>query len=141
MDTRLNVNIFRMINAPVAKVWNALIDPSMIKQYLFGTNVVSDWKVGSSITYKGEWQGKSYEDKGKILELVPEKRFVSTYWSSMAGLADTPENYKTVTYELAPDGNETKVTLIQDNNASEDEKNHSEQNWRMVLDGLKKLLE
>ncbi len=35
----------------------------------------------------------------------------------------------------------TKLTITQDNNATEDEKMHSEQNWKMMLDGVKKMLE
>ena len=50
------------IHAPASKVWDALTKPELIKQYLFGTDVISDWKVGSPITYKGEWQGKSFEE-------------------------------------------------------------------------------
>jgi len=36
------------INAPVARVWQALVDPHMIKQYMFGTDVVTDWQEGSA---------------------------------------------------------------------------------------------
>jgi hypothetical protein len=31
--------------------------------------------------------------------------------------------------------------VTQDNNASQEEADHSEENWRTVLDGIKKLLE
>jgi uncharacterized protein YndB with AHSA1/START domain len=129
------------INAPAAKVWDALTKPEQIKQYMFGTQVTTDWRVGSPITYKGEWKGKAYEDKGKVLEIEPRKRLVSTFWSSLAGLPDTPENYKTVSYELAPEGDRTKLTITQDNNASKEEASEAEQNWRMVLDGIKQLVE
>ena len=57
------------INATAEKVWHALTDPRMIKKYMFGTSVISDWKEGSKIIWKGEWEGKSYEDKGKIIHL------------------------------------------------------------------------
>ena len=129
------------INAPASKVWDALTKPDQIKQYMFGTQVTTDWKVGSPITYKGEWKGKAYEDKGKVLEIEPRKRLVSTFWSSLAGLPDKPENYKTVRYELAPEGDRTKLTVTQDNNASQAEAQEAEQNWNMVLDGIKKLVE
>jgi uncharacterized protein YndB with AHSA1/START domain len=129
------------INAPASKVWDALINPEMIKQYLFGTDAVSDWKVGSPITYKGSWDGKTYEDKGTVLNVVDEKLLESTYWSSMSGTSDTQENYKNVRYELKPVNGGTTLIITQNNNATEEEKNHSEQNWRMVLNTLKKLLE
>ena len=58
-----------IINAPVSKVWQALINPEIIKQYLFDTDVISDWQVGSPITYRGEWQGKAFEDKGRNLTI------------------------------------------------------------------------
>ena len=129
------------INAPAANVWQALITPELIKQYLFGTEAISDWKVGSPLVYKGVWQGKPYEDKGKILQMEPEKLLVSTYWSDLAGKPDLPENYNTVTYALSPAGDGTKLTITQDNNPSEESAKHSEKNWTMVLEGLKKLLE
>ena len=129
------------IQASISKVWGALTRPDLIKQYLFGTTVKTDWRVGSSIIYEGQWQGKPYQDKGTILQIEPGKLLVSTYWSSMAGLPDALENYKTVRYELSPDGSGTRLTITQDNNANQDEANHSSQNWKMVLEGIKKLLE
>jgi len=129
------------INTPISKVWDALTKPHIIKQYLFGTEVTTDWQVGSPITYKGLWNGKAYEDKGKVVQIEVEKLLVSTFWSSLSGLPDVPENYKTVRYELTADGNGTRLTITQDNNDSQEDANHSEQNWKMVLDGLKKLLE
>jgi uncharacterized protein YndB with AHSA1/START domain len=130
-----------IINAPIEKVWYALTNPELIKQYLFGTETVTDWKVGSPILWKGVWQGKVYEDKGKILRFVPQKLLETTYWSSMSGLPDTPLNYKKVTYEITEEFGNTKLTLTQDNNNTQEEKNHSEQNWTMVLEEMKKLLE
>jgi len=129
------------INAPASKVWDALTKPELIKQYLFGTEVTTDWQVGSPIRYKGEWQGKPYEDKGEIVQIEPRKLLVSTFWSSLGGLPDTPENYNTVRYELSPEGDGTRLTVTQDNNSSEEAASHSEQNWQKVLDGIKKLLE
>jgi len=129
------------INAPTSRVWEALTKPDLIKQYMFGTQVATDWQVGSPITYSGMWEGKAYHDKGKVLEVEPQKRLVSTFWSSMAGLPDLPENYQTVSYELAPISTGTRLTLVQDNNNTAEEAGHSEQNWKMVLDGLQKLIE
>ena len=129
------------INAPTSKVWEALTKPSLIKQYLFGTEVTTDWQVGSPIIYRGEWQGKTYEDKGIVLQNEPDKLLVSTFWSSLTGLPDIPENYKTVRYELSSEGRGTRLTISQNNNDTQEEANHSTQNWDMVLAGVKKLLE
>jgi uncharacterized protein YndB with AHSA1/START domain len=129
------------INAGADKVWEALIDPSLIKQYLFGTEAVSDWKEGSPIAYRGVWEGKTYEDKGRILRLLPGKLLESTYWSSMSGLEDAPENYDTIAYELTEVEGGTRLSIVQDNNPSEESARHSEGNWNMVLKGMKALLE
>lgn len=130
-----------LINASPAKVWNALTNPELIKQYLYGTEAVSDWKEGSSIIYKGVWEGKSYEDKGLILKIEPEKYLKTTYWSSMGGKEDLPENYNNVEYRLTQEGEGTQLTITQDNNPSQESAGHSQKNWETVLKTLKDLLE
>ena len=129
------------INAPKDKVWKALTDPVAIKQYYFGTNLTTDWKVGSPIVFKGEWQGRPYEDKGKVVKFEPEKTLQYTHFSPLMGLPDRPENYHNITVELSGQGNQTNVTLSQDNNTTEEARGHSEENWKTMLDGLKKYVE
>ncbi len=129
-----------LIEADAEKVWKALTDPALIKRYLYGTEAVSDWKVGSSIVYRGVWEGKPYEDKGRILEIEPPRLFKSTYWSAFSGLADSPDNYNTVTYSLES-GESTRLTVTQDNIPSDEGRAQAEGNWRMVLQALKELLE
>ena len=141
MKESYTANATTTIDAPLVKVWEALTNPEVIRLYLFGTEVTTDWQVGSPITYRGVWEGKDYEDKGEVLQVEPEKLLVSTFWSSLSGLPDVPENYKTVRYELAPEGNGTRLTVAQGNNISQEEADHSEQNWKTVLEGIKKVLE
>jgi len=129
------------IDAPPARVWEALTTPEILKKYYFGADILSDWKVGSPITYSGEWQGKPYQDKGRILAFEPEKLLIATHWSPLSGVPDSPENYHKVTYELSEQGGRTTLTLTQDNNATEEEKTQSDQFWKTLLEGLKKLLE
>lgn len=129
------------IDAPPENVWNALVDPASIRQYMFGTNVESDWKQGSAITWKGEWQGKAYEDKGVIRRIEQPRVLEYTHFSPLAGLPDEPESYHTVTIELNDESGRTGVTLSQDNNRTDEEREHSEKNWRMMLEGLKKFVE
>lgn len=130
-----------IINVPVAEVWDALVNPSIIKQYMFGTEVVSDWKEGSSIIWQGIWKGKQYEDKGVILQIVPEQVLQYTHFSPLSGASDVPENYHTLTYRLSSEGEHTHVVLSQDNNSSEEDLKHSQQMWDTMLTGLKKVLE
>ena len=141
MMTDVALQVSTVIDAPVTKVWEALTTPEIIKQYFFGTNTITDWKVGSPLIFKGEWQGKSYEDKGTILDIKPGKLLRYDYWSSMSGIEDKPENYVIVTYELSPDEKGTTLTVSQENIPDEKMKEHSEQNWKTVLKNLKDLLE
>jgi uncharacterized protein YndB with AHSA1/START domain len=141
MNNNLIAKASITIQASNAEVWKALVTPEAIKHYMFDTNVVSDWREGSPIIWKGEWQGKAYEDKGVLLQLKPGRTLQYTHFSPLSGQPDKPENYHTVTIELSGDENQTQVTLTQDKNATEQEREHSQKNWEMMLTALKKFLE
>jgi len=129
------------INASTADVWAALTKPDLVKQYMFDTDVVTDWQPGSPIVWKGEWEGKSYEDKGQVIAVDPESRLEVTHFSPLTGQDDVPENYHTLLYELTENEGRTHVTLSQDNNSSAEEAEQAKGNWATVLDGLKKVAE
>jgi uncharacterized protein YndB with AHSA1/START domain len=129
------------VNAPRARVWAALTEPDQIKRYMFGSEVVTDWKPGSDILWKGEYDGKPFEDKGEVVEIDAERRLKVTHFSPLSGQPDQPENYHTLTYELSESGSATHITLSQDNNASADEAEHSKENWSMMLESLKQVVE
>jgi uncharacterized protein YndB with AHSA1/START domain len=129
------------IKASPDDVWEALTDPEEIEKYMFGSHVETDWKQGSPITWKGEYEGKSYEDRGKIVEIEPPSRLKMTHFSPMSGKEDLPENYHTLLYELEKDGGMTRVRLSQDNNASPEDAEHSKTNWQKMLSGLKEVVE
>lgn len=129
------------IDATPAKVWDALTNPKLIKEYMFGTEVKSNWEEGDTILWKGEYEGKSYQDKGIIKKVEPMKVLQHTYLSSMSGKEDKPENYATVTYLLSKEGDKTLLSLTQDNNADEKAKEHSTKNWTMVLKKMKEIIE
>jgi len=129
------------IDTSIELAWQALTDPDLIKLYLFGTTVKSDWKLGSDITYTGEWEGKSYQDKGQIIDVIPFQHLHTTYWSGMSGKPDKPENYVDVYYDLARDGDGVLATITQDGIENEEGVKHMNENWGKVLAGMKKVLE
>lgn len=129
------------IEAPASRVWDALTDPDQIARYMFGSRVTTDWKPGSSIVWKGEYEGKPYEDKGEILEVEPERRLRMTHFSPMSGDEDVPENYHTLTYELEARNGSTRVSLTQDGNDTAEAAEHSQANWEEMLSGLKATVE
>jgi len=123
------------------RLWQALTDPATIERFLFGSRVVTDWQEGSPILYRGEWEGKPYEDKGVILELVPGDRLVTSYYSPLSGKPDEPASYQTVSYLLASDGDGTLVTITQDGCADDAEAQRMGENWSAVLQSLKSVVE
>ena len=80
------------INAEPSTVWNALTNPDIIKEYLFGTETITDWKVGSEIIFQGEYKGHKYKDRGVVRENSLNKLLSYSYWSGFSGLEDKPEN-------------------------------------------------
>lgn len=129
------------IHAPVSKVWDALIDPELIKIYFFGTECITDWKKGSPIIFKGTYEGKAYVDKGNILNIETGKFILYNYWSSFSGTEDIPANYSVIKYELSANGDEAVFTVTQEGFKTKEAHDHSVANWRYIMDGLKNMLE
>jgi uncharacterized protein YndB with AHSA1/START domain len=129
------------ISASPAQVWEVLTDPEQIKKFMFGAEVRTDWQPGSPIVWQGVYEGKEYEDKGEILEVDPGRLLKVTHYSPLTGQPDVPENYHTLTYELAERGTSTHLSLSQDNNASEEEAEHSRGMWEMLVSGVKEATE
>jgi uncharacterized protein YndB with AHSA1/START domain len=126
------------IAAAPTRVWATLTEPDLVREYMHGTNMATSWTVGEPITWAGEWQGKSYLDKGTVLEVDPIQHLRYTHWSPMGGSEDRPENYHTVSFDLAADGDGTRLSLTQDNNPSQAEAEAmAENNWGPMLEGLK----
>jgi hypothetical protein len=75
------------------------------------------------------------------VRLEPGRLLQVTHFSPLTGQADVPENYHVVTYELAPHDGGTEVTISQTGVGSEEELKHTEANWAMSLDGLRKVAE
>lgn len=141
MKNNITGKVSISIDTDVSEVWDALTNPKIIKQYFFGTETTAEWREGGSIIFSGEWEGKSYQDKGTILNIEPNRLLRYSYWSSMSGIEDKPENYVPVTYALSEGNGKTTLTVTQENIPTEKMKEHSEKNWKMVLENLKTLLE
>lgn len=129
------------IHAPAANVWEALTKPALIKQYMMGADVTSDWKVGGPLVYTGSYKGKKFEEKGVIKKLEPGKLLQATHFSTTSGKEDKPENYVLVTWKLHDKDDATTVEVSQDGLHDEKGVTASKSNWTAVLQGLKKTVE
>jgi uncharacterized protein YndB with AHSA1/START domain len=141
MKTELTVEQSVTINASKEKIFDALINPEKIKQYMFGTEAKSDWKTGSPISFNGEYQGHKYQDKGIVMTNEPSKLFQYKYWSSMSGMEDEISNYATVTFTIDAVNDENKLTVKQVGFSGEIAKEHSVTGWTMILNHIKEILE
>ncbi|TDP72427.1 SRPBCC family protein [Roseateles toxinivorans] len=146
MTDEVTAQVERVMAAKAADVWTALTTPATLKQFFFGADIVTDWAVGSPIRMRGEFKGKPYEDRGDILAFEPARRLRFSHWSALSGTPDTPENHHVISFDLAPQGASTQVTLSQANllggitPADREHRAEYEKNWAMVLDGLAKIV-
>src|ERR1700712_1889648 len=141
MSNKLTATTQITVHASASKVWEALTKPELIKKYMMGADVSSDWKVGSPLVYTGSYQGKPYKEKGVIKQLEPNKLLQATHFSESSGKEDKPENYALVTWELHEQADATVVTVSQDNVPNEQGVEASKRNWTAVLQGLKNTVE
>jgi uncharacterized protein YndB with AHSA1/START domain len=132
------------INVSRAKVWDALVNPETIKRYMPVTSVLSDWREGDLIVWKSKFQGKPFEVKGRILRLEPERLLEYNHSLPIfraSGATHSAVNYQRVIIELRDDGARTHLSVTEDGNKTKREFEHSEGSWRLVLHGMKALLE
>ena len=137
------------INAPAAKVWDALTNPEQTQKYMFGCQTVSDWQPGSPLLWKGEYKGEEMIFvKGKIVSIEPGRFLAYTTFDPNSSMADVPENYLTVTYSLQEENGQTILNVTQGDYSSvaEGERRYKEaynggEGWNPILVLIKKLVE
>ncbi len=142
MDKNLIASQSIEINAKAENVWETLTNPEKIKIYLFGTETITDWKVGSTIIFQGNYNGQQYKDKGNVIKSLENKVLSYNYWSGFSGLEDKLENYSLVTYKIETISiNKVKFTWTQKGFANKDGQCHTEQGLKTMLEQIKKLAE
>jgi len=120
------------------RLWQAITDPDLTRQYLHRTRVDSSWRPGDPIVYR---QADEVVVDGDVLESEPPRRLV-TSWSfrRAADLRNDPPSR--VTWEIEPLDDNCRLTLIHDNFPGETPTFRSVgSGWPLVLSSLKSLLE
>jgi uncharacterized protein YndB with AHSA1/START domain len=149
MSNPLIVNSSITIDAPISTVWDALTNPEQTKKYMFGCEALSDWKVGSPLIWKGNFDGvELIAVKGHIVDIRPETFLVYTVFDPNSSIPDIPENYITVTYTLSQIDGLTRFDVSQGDYATvaDGEKRYTEtynngEGWNPILVEIKKLAE
>lgn len=139
MHTDHKTHFTTTIDAPLEKVWDALTNPEIVKQYFFGTELLTDWTVGNAIIFQGEWEGQPYQDRGIVLEYMHNQKLAYSYLSNWSGLEDLPEHYLWVCYEVKQSNEGTEVTISQ-SNYDEERAKHSNENWAGIIGEMKKII-
>jgi uncharacterized protein YndB with AHSA1/START domain len=130
-----------LINATKQIVWDALTKPELVKKWQYGSDLLTDWKVGSEIRFRVEWEGKVFEQWGKILEMIPNELIKYSLFFPRPDLEDKEENYFIMSYIISESENIIKLEIIKEDNrpGAVKEKESNEEN--PVLIALKEIIE
>ena len=99
-----------------SKVWAVLTEPKQVKVWQYGSDLITDWSVGSEIRFRTEWNGDVFEQWGTVLEFLPTKLIRYSLFAPRPGLKDSPENYFEMNYILTEDSAVTKLEIVQIDN-------------------------
>ena len=130
------------IGAAPDRVWQALTDGALTRQYWYGRRVESDWKVGSTVTFWYDTEdGEAVSDRGIVLESRPPRHLSYTFHVEFVDeLKD--EHPSRVTFDLEPIGDETRLTLIHDEFEPKSRVlDDCRTGWPAILSSLKSLVE
>ena len=96
------------VRATAEKLWSALTDVELMKQYWFGTHCESRWTVGSP------WKHLSGDgvvlDAGEIVEADPQRRLVIR-WRNQNKPELEAEGESRCTMDLEPSGAAVKLSI------------------------------
>jgi uncharacterized protein YndB with AHSA1/START domain len=102
-----------VIHAPASKVWRALTVPELVKQWQYGSDLLTTWEPGSPIVFRNEWNGQVFEQKGTVLEFTPVSRVKYSLFVPRPDLRDIPEHHFFMIYELTESGGVTSLLFRQ----------------------------
>jgi uncharacterized protein YndB with AHSA1/START domain len=130
------------ILAPARKVWQALTVPDLVKQWQYGSDLLTTWEPGTPIVFRNEWNGQVFEQKGTVLEFTPHSHLRYSLFFPRPGLQDVPEQHFFMTYQLSESAEGTSLLFRQEDPrpVSPDEESGGEEGPD-VLSLLKELVE
>lgn len=102
------------ISAPASKIWLALTSPDLVKQWQYGSDLLTTWEPGTSIIFRNEWNGQVFEQKGTVIEFIPELRLKYSLFFPRPDLQDIPEHHFFMTYELTEGDGVTSLLVRQE---------------------------
>ena len=127
------------IAATAERVWEALLDGEMTRQY-WGHENVSDWKPGSKWEHRRFDAARTVVMAGEVVESAPPRRLVLT-WADPAEAADKAKHTR-VTFEIETVADMVRLTVTHDDlKPGSDMLRKITNGWPRVLSSLKSFLE
>lgn len=125
------------INAPVSRVWRVFTDPVLTRQ--MGGEYVSEWKVGSSFSWKA-LNGQILTN-GSILKIEPEKLLQHNLFDSDALSRDSI--ISVITYEFHEQNGRTTILTREDFSRpiNDEESAAALEGWDAALNSVKEIAE
>lgn len=129
------------IHARAQQVWAALTDPVKVKRWQYGSDLVTTWQPGTPIRFVTPWGDQVFEQWGTVLEFEPPVRLKYSLFAPRPDLADRPENYFRMTYQLEESAGETTLSIIHDDPRPRAAEAGDDDGGNAVLEALKALVE
>lgn len=129
------------INASIERVWDTITKPELVKLWQYGSELQTDWKIGSDIRFRTEWEGKVFEQWGKVLEIRPNELVRYSLFAPRPELEDKPENYFIMSYVLSNRNGQTKLEIFQEDNRPNAVQEEPQGEENSVLKSLKEIAE
>ena len=129
------------INASIQRVWDTITKAELVKLWQYGSDLLTTWETGSDIKFRTEWEGKIFEQWGKVLEIKPYEIVRYSLFAPGPGLEDKPENYFIMSYILTEEKGQTRLEIIQEDNRPNATQEEPQGEENPVLKSLKQLAE
>jgi len=129
------------INAPIQKVWDTVTKPAFVKLWQYGSDLLTTWEIGSDIKFRTEWDGKVFEQWGKVLEVKPPELVKYSLFAPRPDLEDKPAYYFIMSYVLTEESGQTTLEIIQEDNRPNAIQEEPQGEENPVLKSLKQIAE
>ncbi len=129
------------LKASKERVWDALTNPGLVKQWQYGSDLITNWEVGSTIKFRTEWEDKVFEQWGNVLEIIPLQLIKYSLFAPRPGLEDKPGNYFIMNYKLSEENGGVQLEIIQEDNREGAIQEAPQGEENPILGGLKSLVE
>ena len=139
------------IKSSVEECWKYLVDPQKTPLYMFGCAALSDWKVGDTLDWEGEYEGtKMIFVKGIVEAIEPPFHLQYSVIDPLnQEIPDIPDNYLHVSYLISDLKNGSCLFQVRQGDYSgvaEGEKRYQEGlngglGWMPILEKIKECVE